>query len=333
MLGAMPIDGDGDYSEELLREKINSELVGNLSNFFYRVISFTNKNFKSEIKGLDKDKVIDEITERFDVIKKAYEEYNFKKAIDEIMVISSLGNKYFQDNEPWKLIKEDKDRVHKIVGLCINIAKNLSILIQPVLPGFSAELQKQLNVKELGWKDLDFKLENHKIKKAKIIIKKVSAVAEKEIFPLNLKVAKITSVDKHPDADKLYIIKIDVGTEKRQIVASLKDFYTKEELLNKKIVIVANLKKAKLRGVESQGMLLAGEDEKDCGLLCAEKSEPGANIYFEGLENDNKEINFEEFKKIKMVVKNGKIVYKDKVMKTDKEEVKIEKMGEGTRIC
>jgi len=334
IMGAMPLEGDGEYSEDLVKERVNSELVANLSNFFYRVLSFTNKNFNSEIKGLDNDPVINKITKKFNEIKKVYEEYDFKKAIDEIMAVSTLGNKYFQDKEPWKLIKEDEDKAHRIIGTCINIVKNLSILIQPVMPIFSAKLQKQMNLKNLKWNDLNFNLKNHKIKKAEILIRKIGNIEEKQKkFPLNLKVAKVTSVEDIPKADKLYIIKIDLGTEQRQIVAALKDYYSKEELLNKKIIVVTNLKKAKLRGYESQGMLLAGEDERDCGLLYVEKSEPSSKVYFEGLENDDKEISFDEFKKIKMFVKNGKIIYKDKVMKTDKEEVKIEKMGDGVRIC
>ena len=126
ILGAMPIDGDGEYSEDLVKERINSELSDNLSNFCYRVLSFTNKNFNSKIKKVDNDPVINKITAKFDEIKKAYEEYDFKRAIDEILAVSALGNKYFQNNEPWKLIKEDKEKVQQICGLCVNIAKNLS---------------------------------------------------------------------------------------------------------------------------------------------------------------------------------------------------------------
>ncbi len=334
IMGAMPLEADGEYSEDLLKERTNSELVANLSNFFYRVLSFTNNNFKSKINELDEDKVIDEITAKFDEIKKAYEEYDFKKAIDKIMSVSTLGNRYFQDKEPWRLVKEDKDKVHRVIGTCVNIVKNLSILIYPIMPGFAAKLQKQINLKDLKLSDLNFNLKNHKIKKAKILIRKIGDIEEKqEKFPLDLRVAEIKSVEEHPDADKLYIMKIDLGTGQRQIVAGLKEYYAKEELLGKKIVIVANLKYAKLREYESQGMLLAGEDKEKVGLLYAKKSEPGSKVYFEGLENNNKTISFEEFKKLKMFSKNGKIVYKDKIMKTDKEDVRIEKVGDGARIC
>jgi len=204
ILGAMPLGEDGEYSEELVEERINSELVSNLSNFCYRVLSFTNKNFDSKIKESDNNPTTKEIIKKFDDIKKAYETYDFKKAIDEIMAVSALGNKYFQDDEPWRLIKKDKSKVHKIVGTCINLVKNLSILTEPIMPNFSAELQKQLNLRNLKWNDLNFNLKNHKINKAEILFRKVKRTIE-ETFPLDLKIAKIEKVSDHPEADKLYV--------------------------------------------------------------------------------------------------------------------------------
>lgn len=329
--GAMPLGGDGDYSEELVEERINSELVSNLSNFCYRVLSFTNKNFNSELRGIDEDKIIKEINKKVEAVKKAYESYDFKLAIDTIMAVSTIGNKYFQKKEPWKLIKEDKEKAHKVIGTCVNIAKNLSILIEPIIPAFAAELQKQLNLKNLKWKDINFKLKKHKIHKAKIMITKFKE-AKQEKFPLDLKAAEIKSVEDHPDADKLLVMKIDLGTEVRQLVAGLKDYYAKEELVGKKIIVIANLKYAKLRGVESQGMLLAGEKDNNVGLLFVKESEPGSNVCFEGLKNNTATVSFDEFKKIRITVKGGKVFFDNRILKTDKEEVKVEKVTEG-KVC
>ncbi len=332
ILGAMPIDGDGDYNEDLVIERINSELVGNLSNFCYRVLSFTNKYFDSKIKKIDNDQIIKEINPKFNEIKKAYEEFDFKKAIDEILSVSALGNKYFQDNEPWKLIKKDKEKVQKVCGLCVNIAKNLSILIDPIMPEFSSKLQKQLNVKDLKWKDLNFNLKNHKTNKEEILFHKTEKMKEQQ-FPLNLKVAKILSVKDHPNADKLYVLEIDSGTEKRQLVAGLKGHYTKEEMKNKKIIVVTNLKHAKLRGIESQGMLLAAEDDKGVvGLLTVKDSEPGSEVKFGNLKNSGEEISFENFLKIKIKAKEGKVVFNDRGLKTDKEAVSVEKIKGNAQV-
>ncbi|MBW2978213.1 methionine--tRNA ligase [Candidatus Woesearchaeota archaeon] len=169
ILGAMPIDGDGEYSEKLVVERINTELVGNLSNFCYRTLSFTAKNYNSEIKEIDQDNIVKEITAKFDEIKKAYGSYDFKKAVEEIMAVSALGNKYFQEKEPWKNVENSQN----VLGTCVNIAKNVSILMQPIMPEFSEKLQKQLNVKNLSWKDLNFDLKNHKIGKPEILIRKI----------------------------------------------------------------------------------------------------------------------------------------------------------------
>ena len=170
ILSSMPIEGDGEYSEELVRERINSELVGNFSNFCYRVLSFTAKNYNSEIKELDKDEVMTEITAKFDMIKKAYEGYDFKKAIDETMAVSALGNQYFQKKEPWKNVETSQE----VLATCINIIKNLAILLQPVMHVLTENLKKQLNIRKLAWKDLNFKLKNHKIGKPEILVRKVT---------------------------------------------------------------------------------------------------------------------------------------------------------------
>jgi len=247
--------------------------------------------------------------------------------------ISSLGNKYFQENEPWKLIEKDKEKVHKILGLCANIVKNLSILIEPILPDFSSKLQQQLNLTNLKWEDIKFELKNHKIGKDEILIKKMEEKEEaKQEFPLNLKVARIIDIKDHPNAEKLYILDIDLGTEKRQLVAGLKGYYSADELKNKKIIVVTNLKYAKLRGIESQGMLLAGDDGISVGVLTVEKSNPGDKVYFEGFENSNKELGFDEFLKITMVVKNSKIYYNNSELKTNKEIVKVERVKDGAKV-
>ncbi|MBW2981345.1 methionine--tRNA ligase [Candidatus Woesearchaeota archaeon] len=169
ILGAMPIDGDGDYSEEIIKKRINTELVGNFSNLCYRVLSFTEKNYNSEIKAIDGADVIKQIEDKFDEIRKAYEEYDFKKAVDLIISVSALGNKYFQEKEPWKNPAESQD----VLGTCVNIVKNLSVLIRPIMPELAKKLQKQLNLKDLTWNDLNFDLKNHKIGKPEILVNKI----------------------------------------------------------------------------------------------------------------------------------------------------------------
>ncbi|MBI4143474.1 methionine--tRNA ligase, partial [Candidatus Woesearchaeota archaeon] len=334
MLGAMPLESDGEYSEDLLKERVNSELVGNFGNFCYRVTNFTNRNFDGEIKGIDKnEKIIAEIKEKVEDIKKCYESFNFSLALSGIMSVSDIGNKYFQESEPWVLIKKDKEKAQKICGLCINIIRDLSILTEPIMPSISSALQAQLNLKGLKWKDIGFSLNNHKIGKDEMLVKKIEDVQEqKPQFPLSLKVAKIMEMKDHPNADKLYILDIDLGSEKRQLVAGIKGYYSPDELKNKKIIVITNLKHAKLRGVESQGMLLAGDDGTGPGLLTVEKSNPGDKVYFEGYETGTAQITYEEFAKISMIVKNSKVTFEGRELMTDKEIVKVEKTKDGGRV-
>ncbi|MBI2658778.1 methionine--tRNA ligase [Candidatus Woesearchaeota archaeon] len=325
---------DIDLNFDDFRKKINNELAANIGNFCYRVLNFLNRYFDGEIKDIDSNKkLLDEIKKLAKNVEKNYYGLNFNEALKSVLHISSLGNKYFQENEPWKLIEKDREKVHKILGLCANIVKDLSILIEPILPDFSLRLQQQLNLRNLKWRDINSELKNHKIGKDEILVKKMEEKKEtKREFPLNLKVAKIIEVKEHPNAEKLYILDIDLGNEKRQLVAGIKGYYSADELKNKKIIVVANLKPAKLRGVESKGMLLAGDDGTGPGLLTAEHSNTGDKAYFEGLENGTAQITYEEFAKISMLVKNSKVYFDNKELKTDKEIIRVEKSKDGARV-
>ena len=325
---------DADLSFGDFRKKINNELAANIGNFCYRALSFLNKNFDGYVKDIDDNKkLIFDINKKAKDIEKSYSELNFIEATKNILYISSLGNKYFQENEPWKLIKEDKEKAHRILGLSLNIVRNLSILIQPILPNFSSKLEQQLNLANLKWKDINFDLKNHKIGKEEILITKMEEeTAEKKSFPLNLKVANIIAVQDHPNADKLYILQIDLGSEKRQLVAGLRGHYSNEELLNKKIIVITNLKHAKLRGIESQGMLLAGDDGEHVGVLTVDQSEAGDKVFLDGCENLTKELTYDEFAKLTITVKNNHAVVFEKELKTDKEIVHAEKVKDGAKV-
>ena len=323
---------DIDLSFNDFSKKVNNELAANLGNFCYRVLNFLNKNFEGEVKDIDNNKeLVQEIKKTIKNIEKSYRELNFNEAVKGILHISSLGNKYFQENEPWKLINENREKVHRILGLCTSIIKDLSILIGPILPDFASKLQHQLNLKSLKWQDINYRLKNHKTGKEEILVRKIEEKQAKE-FPLNLKVARIIDARIHPNADNLYVVDIDLGREKRQLVAGLKRHYTIDELKNKKIIVITNLKHAKLSGIESQGMLLAGDDGTDVGVLTVSDSNPGDKVYFEGFENSNKEISFDEFLKINMRIDDNKVYFENKELKTDKEIVKAEKVKGNAKV-
>jgi methionyl-tRNA synthetase len=329
-LGKKLSDLDLNFDEFIA--KTNNELVANIGNFCYRALSFTNKNFDSEITNIDNNKkVMDEINQKVEHIKKSYNEINLMEATREIMAISAIGNKYLQDAAPWKLIKEDKEKAREVIGLSINIAKILSIIIEPIMPEFSNKLKNQLNLKKLTWDDINFNLKNHKINKAEILIQKIEKTNDRE-FPLDLKIAEILEAKAHPKADKLIILQLNLGNEKRQIVAGLKEYYNPEDLVNKKIIVVTNLKPAKLRGEISQGMLLAAQKDNIVKVIMPKNSKPGDQVLPKDYELISKQLKFEQFMKLnKMTIKNQKLVYDNLVLQTDSEEIKID-MPDGSTV-
>jgi len=152
-------------------------------------------------------------------------------------------------------------------------------------------------------------------------------------FPLNMRIGVIKEVKDHPNADKLYVLIVDLGDETRTLVAGLKKYYRKEEMLNRKIVVLCNLKPAVIRGVKSEGMLLAADDGNDVAMITTD-APTGARAYPEG-ENEasDKEITIEDFLKLQLEVRNGKVVLGDKPLKADGRELYPEKdVRDGARV-
>tara|TARA_Y100000310_G_scaffold231700_1_gene234347 strand:+ start:39861 stop:42719 length:2859 start_codon:yes stop_codon:yes gene_type:complete len=144
----------------------------------------------------------------------------------------------------------------------------------------------------------------------------------------DFRVGEVKGVKDHPNADKLYILKIDLGklhADNVQIVSGLKDWYDKKDLIGKKIIILNNLKEAVIRGIESQGMLLAAGDGKDLGLLTVKKSRNGARVFIDLREKSKEQVEIEDFLGLKLVTRDGKVIYNKKVLRTEKEEVKLDK--------
>ena len=317
--------------------KIDNELVSNISNFIYRTLNFINNNFDSKLSAISKSKedvvLAATLKSKFSDVLKHYENYNYREAVKTILEISSSGNKYLQDNEPWKLVKSDKDKCQQIMTLAANIVKNLSILLSPIIPDFSLKVQKQIGLENLTFKDLSFNLEKQKINRARILLTNFEEVPTlgKETFPANIKVAQIDSVEEHPGADKLYVLKINLGNEKRQLVAGLREFYKKEDLLERKVLVVTNLKHASIRGQQSEGMLLAADTEGKVELLAAPNETVGKEVFAEGLESSGAEITIDKFYSLGLSVANNHVYYNSKILKTDKVEVTVDAQ-DGSKI-
>lgn len=334
----MPDTHDSEFSWDDFQVKVNSELVAALGNYYHRCLSFTQKNFSSIPEALSDD----EAKEVTDAIKAAFDEYDdclsrcdFKKGLKAAMELARFGNRYFDSMKPWALIKQDKIQCGKVMNNLLRIVKALSIMCWPFMPISSQKIWEYLgyegSIEKAGYdilsplpvgqalkepmpvyskveipKDEVDKKDDKKPESEKIITGPFSAFRM-----LDLRVGHIVSVNDHPDADKLYLLKVDIGEdEPRQIVAGLKAFYSKDQMLNRKVFVVSNLKPAKLRGIMSSGMLLAADDEEIGGhsvlLLKPSSDVPVGTRISCGLQNSSATIEYKDFQKTKMVVSSVK---------------------------
>ncbi len=302
----IPETKDTEFLWQDFELRINSELIGNFGNFINRTLSFVKNYFDKRIPDLNpKDKkFLKKVETQIDTIIKDYENVELRKALLEILKLSDMGNKYFEKKEPWKT----KDP--EVVYIGANLCKILALLIQPFIPTSSQKILDILNCKEKDWKNIkEFNLKGHEIKNPKILFKKLESkqieelkkitskvtpffkekrpkedkmtneISFDEFQKIDLRIGKIIKAEAHPDADKLLVLKVDIGEKEIQLVAGLKGHYKEDELVGRQIVVVKNLKPVKLRGIKSQGMLLAATTEEKVILISPEKEiDNGAKI-------------------------------------------------------
>lgn len=335
----MPDTHDSEFTWADFESKINNELVSNLGNYWHRSLSFTKKNFGIVPKGGEAETGL--ILKIIDGGLKDYKQYlnscNFKKAIKVVMQLSSEGNKYINNSQPWALVKTDSAACGRVMNAALTLAKALAIMTWPFMPKASDVVWKYLNMESTlknirlesvmepitagihlldpspvfkrieipeNWKIVDEKEES---KKNDVLLEGSYANFRK----LDIRVANVIWIDDHPEADRLYQMKVDVGEkEPRSIVAGLKAFYKKDEILGRKVLCLINLKPRKLRGIMSQGMLLAADDENNGGstvlLLKPSNDSPVGTRMNCGLENTESCIDYEEFTKVTFKVSTVK---------------------------
>lgn len=318
---------DIDLSFIDLQAVVNNVMVGNLGNFCYRTLTFAEKNYTSlgeitENKAMNK-KVISLVEK----IEKAYANLDFKTVVKSILQIADLGNAYFQKSEPWKnkgdVESKESAKSKEAVVWCVNLARNLSILIQPILPEFSLKVWKALGEKNLVWKDLGFTWKG-KLKKVDLLVQKIETLPNTKKFPLKMVVGEIKEVKDHPNADSLYLMKVDLGKlGVKQVVAGLKKYFSKHLLEGRKAVFCVNLKPAKLRGEKSEAMVMAADDGSRVTLLDLDKTKVGEEVKFKDLNYSSKEITFDEFLKVKMEVINGEVFYDGRKLVSELETVSV----------
>lgn len=305
----MPELKDSEFSWEEFASRVNNELVATYGNFLHRALSFVFKNYgEIPAKGTldDRDRAAMERIGRAErEVKGALSVCEFKRALKEVMDLAQFGNQYFDSVAPWSLVGTDKVKCGTCLHVSLLISKALAVLAFPFMPFSSESLWGQLKmdgkIEAYGWKALEMPLrEGTKLEKPAPLFAKIEVKSGgefQEYSALNLRIGKVLDVQPHPNADKLYLMKVDVG---RQItmVSGLKEFYTPEQLKSKTLVIVTNLEPATIRGVKSEGMLLAAEEGNKLALLTPEKDLPAGTQVSSGLEPGQKQVSFKQFQKL-----------------------------------
>lgn len=286
----LPENKDTDFYWKEFQAKNNNELADIIGNFINRTLIFAHKHFEGKvpIRGtLSKidEKLLNELENYPAKISNLLEHYKIKEAVLEIMNLARSANKYFNDSEPWKTIKSDRNSCANTINIALQTIYTLSELLSPVIPFASDKIFEMLNSEPTDWLNSgkDNLASGHKLNEPEILFNKIEDEAiQKQLDNLpnseeserenikeitfdefsktKLKVAEIVSADKIKKSDKLLKLKVKVGETEKQIIAGIAQSYKPETLLNKKVVIVSNLKPAKLFGQLSEGMVLAVDD-------------------------------------------------------------------------
>ncbi len=318
MLHEMPFAQDGHVTYELMIERINSDLANNLGNLVNRTLSMQNKYFNGEVTNTEVSEPIDDELKALAIttVKNVDEHMNELRVADAISdVFTLLGrcNKYIDETMPWALAK-DPDKISRLATVLYNLLESIrisAVLLEPFLPVTSEKILNQLNTTkrdiesiqtfgglengtkvtdkpEILFKRLDEKEVMEKVnaiqekiaKKRKAEVQKKAMIETTDFEKVDLRVGRVVACEKHPDSDKLLILKVDLGEdEPRQIVSGIAKSYTAGQMIGKSVIIVANLKPAIIRGVESNGMLLAGKDENELAVAEVNGLKAGTKVY------------------------------------------------------
>jgi len=310
LANVIPETKDSDFTFEEFKTRINSELADNLGNFVNRTLTFI-KNYlgkiPAETSGFhDQDlEIIKEIESLPQRVGSAIENFEFRKALKEIMLFSQKGNQYFDYKRPWATRKENLEETRRTLYLCALMVKALSIALEPYLPDTASKIRKMLQFedKNLRWevqgqwrfeKDIEvgeiqilFKKIEDKVevttgeekgKKEDSVREEQNFVTYEEFKKLEIRIGEIVKVEDIQGADKLYKVEVNLGDKLVTLVAGMKVSYTKEELLHKKVPVLVNLEPKKVRGIVSNGMILACDVEGKPILLLPEKDVPPGSI-------------------------------------------------------
>lgn len=314
-----PETKDNDFTWKDFQARNNNELVAILGNFINRALVLTQKYFDNKVPQIheltDYDKeTLKEFADVKSVVESYLDTYRFRDALKEAMNLARIGNKYLADTEPWKVVKTDMARVETILNIALQITANLSIAFEPFLPFSVKKIRRFINMDNLTWDQLgriDLLPVGHQLNQSELLFAKIedetiekqiqklldtkkaneleapvkvapqkANVAFDDFAKLDLRVGTVLECIKVPKADKLLQFLIDDGMGKRTIISGIAAWYKPEDLVGKQVCFIANLEPRKLKGVESQGMILSVEDaEGNLSLIQPSKEvNPGSQI-------------------------------------------------------
>jgi len=305
-----PENKDAEFTWKEFQTRVNSELADIMGNFVNRTLVLTNKYYNGKVPAAhtfthEDEQIIAQIKAIPERISKLAYAYKLREAQAEMMQLARIGNKYLADNEPWKLVKTDPERVETIMHLALQVTANLQIACQIFLPATSEKLSKMLNASWPKYTDLgrtDLLAAGHQIGEVQILFAKIEdTLVESEIsklkataapaskFPpmkdaiafddfskMDLRMGTILSAQKVEKADKLLQLTVDTGIDHRTIVSGIAEHYAPEEIIGKTVLVLLNLEPRKIRGIESQGMILMAENEEGKLSFLASEKEFGA---------------------------------------------------------
>lgn len=293
-----PETKDNDFTWKDFQTRNNSELVAIFGNFVNRTIVLTHKYFEGKVpqrgalNELD-NQTIEQIKQYPEKIGRSIEQYRFREALNELMNLARLGNKYLTENEPWKTIKTDPERTATVLNISLQICANLALLSEPFLPFTAEKLRGMLNQDKAFWYEAgnsEILEEGKQINQAQLLFeqiddkqieaqleklqqtKKANELASATVEPqkanieyddfakMDIRVGTILAAEKVAKTKKLLKLTIDTGIDKRTIVSGIAEYYSPEEIIGKQVSVLVNLAPKALKGIESQGMILMAEN-------------------------------------------------------------------------
>ena len=293
-----PETKDNDFTWKDFQARNNNELVAVLGNFVNRALVLTQKYYNGEVPALGELNEVDqqtlaEIGKLKVEVEKSLNSYRFREALKLAMDLARLGNKYLADEEPWKVFKTDPERVKTVMNICLQITANLTIMLEPFLPFTMNKLRGFINFEKLDWSELgrtDLLAAGHQTNKPELLFekiedstieaqvqkllntKKANEAAEATAKPakencsfddfmkMDIRTGTILEAEVVPKTKKLLKLKIDTGIDKRTVVSGIAEYYKPDDIVGKQVSILVNLEPRKIKGIESQGMILMAED-------------------------------------------------------------------------